>query len=220
MAQNLQPLSSLADPAEINELLGPPPILSSERRKAFDSIQARFVEAIKPKDFIEMMLIRDLTIHTWDLMRYSRHKALAIERKYKEFAAIEDSRKKAEQQRKEAWAARGHEQPGKPTTEIDRLFDLEVAVEDSVNDIDAIVAQRPEELQYAKALEAGIEYYERLDRLMSVATRRRDETLQQIDMYRHGLGAQLRRVSNEIIEGDFEQKADETRIVPSMEQGQ
>lgn len=51
--------------------------------------------------------------------------------------------------------------------------------------------------------ESGIDYYERLDRLMGVAVARRKGVLEQIDLYRVGLGERLRRVSDEIIDAEF-----------------
>ena len=72
------------DFAELKELFGPPPVLSSEDPKAYDAIWARILESIKASDFIEQMLAKDLADATWEMKRYSRHKALVIERQYRE----------------------------------------------------------------------------------------------------------------------------------------
>ena len=68
----------------LKELFGPPPVLSSEDPKAYDAIWARILESIKASDFIEQMLGKDLADATWEMKRYSRHKALVIERQYLE----------------------------------------------------------------------------------------------------------------------------------------
>ena len=60
-----------------------------------------------------------------------------------------------------------------------------------------------EELEYAAALETTINYYERLDRLYDGAMNRREDVLKQLDFYRQGLGRHLRRVSDDIIDGEF-----------------
>ena len=65
-------------------MFGPSPVLSSEDSKAYDAIWARILESIKASDFIEQMLSKDLADATWEMKRYSRHKALVIERQYLE----------------------------------------------------------------------------------------------------------------------------------------
>ena len=47
--------------AKLKKLFGPPPVLSSEDPKAYDTIMARFIECLKASDFIEQMFVKDLT---------------------------------------------------------------------------------------------------------------------------------------------------------------
>ena len=49
--------------------------------------------------------------------------------------------------------------------------------------------QSPTEFDHADALEHGIEYAERLDKLLNAATARRDDVLRQLERYRDGLSA-------------------------------
>ena len=49
--------------------------------------------------------------------------------------------------------------------------------------------QSPTEFDHADALERGIEYAERLDKLLNAATARRDDVLRQLERYRDGLSA-------------------------------
>ena len=81
MTQELQSKANIINSAELKELLGPPPILSSEDGKAYDEIAARLMECIEPRDFMEQLLIKQFVDSTWDTMRYARHKTLGIERK-------------------------------------------------------------------------------------------------------------------------------------------
>jgi hypothetical protein len=61
-----------------------------------------------------------------------------------------------------------------------------------------------------------MEYYERLDQLLSKAIARRNDALEQIGLYREFLGHQLRRVSDEIIDAEFsEAKPEEAPLVPT-----
>ena len=76
-------------------------------------------------------------------------------------------------------------------------------------------------LNMAAALENNVNYYERLDRLHSVAMARRDDVLRQLDFYRQGLGRHLRQVTNDIIEGEFlETKEDAPSIAGPSDGGQ
>jgi hypothetical protein len=69
------------DLAELKKLCTPP-VLSSEDVKTYYTIMTRFLELIKPRDFVELLLVKDLTDSTWEIMRYSNHKTLLIEREH------------------------------------------------------------------------------------------------------------------------------------------
>jgi hypothetical protein len=204
MRNDLQTTSTNAnDLADLKELFGPPPVLSSEDSNAYDAVMVRFVESIKPKDFIEQMFIKDLTDSTWEIRRYSRHKALLVEREFDALAeeAEQDEEAQQDQQTEQKDQTEQHEQTRQADspTQYERWLELAEVVE---YDVDEIVAP-PEELVQAEALESGIGYYERLDRLMGVAMARRKAVLEEINLYRVGLGERLRRVSDAIIDAEF-----------------
>ena len=94
-------------------------------------------------------------------------------------------------------------QAGAPTTQFERMLELELVVDSIVPDCDEIVAGPVDELEYAAALQSTIKYYKRLDRLYDGAMARRDDVLKQLDFYRQGLGRHLRQMSDDIIEGEF-----------------
>jgi hypothetical protein len=199
--------------------------LSSEDPKAYDTIMARFIECLKPRDFIEEMFVKDLTDSTWDILRYLLHKTLVIEREHQRHQDKEAERRQKERKRKAAVAERlealkakapvspkeaeqlGEAGPvdpadpaGAPTTQFERKLELEWIVDDTVDDIFQAPA---DEIDHATALQSGIDYFEQLDRLLSVAIARRNDTLCQTDFYRQGLGQHLRGVSDEIIDAEF-----------------
>ena len=95
--------------AELKELFGPSPVLSSEDSKAYDAIWARILESIKASDFIEQMLAKDLADATWEMKRYSRHKALVIERQYREQQEIYEAEEAEEAERWEEAAEEGEQ---------------------------------------------------------------------------------------------------------------
>ena len=90
MTKDLEKASPATDFAELKELFGPAPVLSSEDAKAYDAMLARILESLKASDFIEQMLGKDLTDATWEMKRYSRHKAMVIERQILEQQEMEE----------------------------------------------------------------------------------------------------------------------------------
>ena len=215
MAKDLQNASFTTDFAELRDLFGPPAVLIIEDLKAYDAMLALILKSLKASDFIEQMLGKDLTDATWEMKRYSRHKALVIERQYREQQEMEDAEEADEteeaEQVEESAAVEGAQSEqveevkpaGAPTTQFERMLELAEVVDSVVPDCDEIILGPVEELEYAAALEKSVNYYERLDRLHNIAMARRDDILRQLDFYRQGLGRHLRQVSNDIIEGDF-----------------
>src|SRR5262249_32348872 len=60
-----------------------PPVLSSESRKAYDTILTRLMESIQPgHDFVMVTLVNNLAIVTWEIIRLSNHKKMVMERGY------------------------------------------------------------------------------------------------------------------------------------------
>ena len=62
-------------PPDILDILGAPPLLDIEEADHHGAMIARLVDAIRPRDVITWMLIRDLVDHRFDVARYRRIKA-------------------------------------------------------------------------------------------------------------------------------------------------
>jgi hypothetical protein len=208
------------DLAELKRLFTPP-VLSSEDHKAYYTIMTRFLESLKPRDFVELIFVKDLTDSTWEMMRYSSHKTLVIEREHQRHVEIQAKRRQEERKKKAAIAervaemakaaeqagetkeAKPGEQASAPTSQYERWLELEGVIDGGISDVDEIVDGPADELDHAEALEAGIEYFEQLDRLMRVQVARRNDVIEQIEFYRRGLGQHLRQISDDIIDGEF-----------------
>jgi hypothetical protein len=208
--------------AKLKALFGPPPVLSTEDAKAYDEIMLRLIGCIAPRDFMEQLLMKQLTDHTWDMRRYTCHKTLSIERKFRQRLGFLAKRAKAAAQDRDGKARRPAEGDGKPVTELVRMYDLEEFVDSTVQDVDGILERLPAEFDHARALESAIEYHEHLDQLLSTAIARRNDVLDQLDRYRRGLGGRLREVSDEIIDAEFkeveaEPTENEVPLAPSIE---
>src|SRR5262245_59393872 len=199
-------------PAKYTKLFGSAPVLTSEHLSEYETMLMALQECIKPQDFILQMYVKDLADVTWEIRRYELHKTLVIEREHQRQQEIEtkrrqqarrlqDERAERIRQRKEKEAeqadqAKQTEHATDAQTQWERAVELDAAVSEAPADIHEILHEPADEIDHAKALQSGIDYYERLDRLVSVARARRDGILQQIDFYSQGLGLVSRRASD------------------------
>jgi hypothetical protein len=55
--------------------LGPPPLIEGEDGTAYNQLHGSITAAVKPKDFIEEILARDIADLSWDVLRLRRIKA-------------------------------------------------------------------------------------------------------------------------------------------------
>jgi hypothetical protein len=198
---------------ELRELLGPPPVLSTENTKAYDEILARLTLCFLPRDFMEQLLMVQLTDCTWDMLRYRRHKTLAIDSKFRQRREFQAKRVKAAPQNRDPQACSLAQSDGKPVTEVGRMLELEDIVDSSVHDVDEILERPPADLDHARAFEAAIGYQQQLDQLLNTAVARRNDVLEQLERYRHGLGKRLRKASDDIVEGEFSDAEPEPKQV-------
>jgi hypothetical protein len=217
MTQELQNKANIINSAELKELLGPPPVLSSEDMKAYDEILARLMECFGPRDFMEQLLIKQWVDENWETMRYARHKTLGIERKARQFREFQAKRAKAQAQTQRVGSA------PYPANELGRMHELEDKIENTANDVDAILDRPTAELDHARALEKSIVYHLQLDQLLNTAVVRRNDVLEQLERYRRGSGK--RRKADEIIDVEFKDVAEISKdpappLVPSSEDSQ
>jgi len=217
----LQKKPNLAKLAELRELLGPPPVLSTENAKAYDEIVARLIESLMPQDFLEQLLIMQLADYTWEIMRCTRHKTLAIERKFQQHREFQARRAKIAAQNRDKLRSLA-QSDRKPVTEIGRMLELEDVFDGGVEDVDEILNHPPVELDHARAFEANIVYEGQLDQLQNSAVGKRNDVLEQLERYRHGLGRRARKASDEIIDVEFndaepKSKQVEAPLVQSIE---
>jgi hypothetical protein len=158
---------------EIRRLCGPPPVLSSENVKAYDTMLLRLIESLQPHDFFEGLLIKHIADYTWEIIRYNRHEILLMERGHRRHLDSRAQRIKAAAQNKRAQA--GSEPPAD-------------AMHAALKEIEAMMLQPPTEADHAEALEGGIDYAERLDEMRNTATVRRDRSLQQLEQKKEVFG--------------------------------
>jgi len=65
-------------PAKIHALLGKPPLLANEDLSHYDALLNELARAVKPKDIIEWLWVKDVADLTWDILRLRRIKAAYV----------------------------------------------------------------------------------------------------------------------------------------------
>ncbi len=206
---------------EIREMMGEPPVLATEDTEAYEDMFARFAAAMHPKDFIEWMFVQDLTDARWEIQRYRVLKALVIQEaqkeKVKRLAGVCEVSFTTQ-----AWglrAARSGLAPVQAETGDKSKDETEKLKAESEKKFQADAAKLMYETakklellhkpatnaDYAGALADWILPYQQVDRLQSAAEKRFESVLEQLDHHRVGLGLRLRQVSDEIVDGEFEE---------------
>jgi len=59
-------------PAEIADVFGHPPVLSTENRQAYDELMTRLTLEWKPRNITEWMFVCDITDISWEIFRHRR----------------------------------------------------------------------------------------------------------------------------------------------------
>jgi hypothetical protein len=189
----LNPTTIDARLAQLRDLFGPPPVLSSENLKAYEEMLRRFIECFQPQDFFETVLMKDVTDGTWEGARCSRHKVLLLDRRYRDRREAEAKRRKESAQNKAELARRIAASKGEPPIEPVEALDHLVA------ECDAILVEPATELEHNRLLEVNLVHFEKLDKVQIIALAKRDKALDQLERYREGLGRRLRTVSDDFI---------------------
>jgi hypothetical protein len=185
---------------EFSALLGSAPVLTTESENNYTEIWQKLVESFAPADFMELLLIRQVQNETWKIMRYSRHQTAAIERRFRQSEEFQTRRRNEQLVKRNALAEQFAEKTGRPASEFSQLLRLENVVSSVLEEVDDILERAPSEFDHNHALEQGIVFEEQLDRLINSALRRRNDALEQLEIYRHGLGKRWRDISDGIIE--------------------
>jgi hypothetical protein len=173
-------------PPRVRLLCGDPPVLSSEKRKDYESLFCHMADCVKPTDVIEWLLLKDVVDHTWEIRRLRRFKNQLIEVGQSPAAQISfiisgpNPIEKLEENKKE-------QAPDKPKKRKRK--------------------RRPSEADATQSFRQCIDDYQTLDRLLISAEDRRNAVLREIDRRRDGLAQRLRRASDDVIDAEFSETA-------------
>ncbi len=184
---------------EINELLGPPPVLSIENVESYEKILLRFIVLFNAQDTMELISAMQLTDWTWEICRYTRMKTAQIqwqlgksrqELKKSLGKFVEAKNFIVRQSKTDSSAAQASTVP----KYTDIIEDLQKALNDP-----------PTEIECTGALQAGAEFHLQLDYLLTMAISRKNDILEYIERYQGAKEA--RRASlimDQILEAQLE----------------
>ena len=122
-------------------------------------------------------MIKHLADFTWEIIRYSRHKAEHMQRKFRQLAATAENKKA----RPQAFAEASH--AAEPSSSQNGMHG-------AIGEVEDVTAAAPTYADHAEALEHGIDFAERLDGLLKAAVARRNDVIDQLERHREGLGGQ------------------------------
>jgi hypothetical protein len=172
--------------------IAPAPLLPGEEEADYAEVAVRLVSAAKPRDAIEEFLIRDAIDLTWEILRLRRAKVgilkasmnTGVERVLIALNHTPIQRFDNRQELSRRWMA-GDKGARKEVEAVLRNALL------SVNDVTA------------KTLEAKLDSFERLDRMLASAEARRNIALREIDRHRSTFGAAVRQAIDEAEDVEF-----------------
>jgi len=186
-------------------LFGPPPVLSTEQPEQFEKLFGRMMACLKPRDTVELILIRHFVYAVWEIERLTRYGTVSIERWYRETLQLRAQQGKLQKARKEDLAWKNAQRNSSKPADIAQLVALEDSFLEVLTDTDEIMERRATEFEHNRAFGQGILFQEQLDKLIASRIARRNDALQQLEHYRAGLGQLAQNAANEVLDAEFEE---------------
>lgn len=179
--------ATLAGGLDIQELLGPPPLLEGEDPAAYGALRDRVRDAVEPSDAIEEFWVRDVVDLLWETLRLRRLKAAFIRASAPEglvrlLTRLVDGYKRNDLV--DRWAAR----------EPAAVREVKALLERAGLNEAAITGQ---------TLATKIETIERVDRLIAQSEARRNAVLREVERRREMVARRLREAANVIEDAEF-----------------
>lgn len=188
--------------AEMKALLPVPSILSTESAREFEEVCDKLLACMQVRDALEVILIRDFAEASWEIHRYTRLRTISFARSFRQSLDYQAQRVKAQRTRRQERVATLAEHATLKPDDIAQAMRLENDVVSVDTEVDAILARTPSELDHAHALEKNLSFHTGVESLIASISKRRNEALQLLEMYRAGLGKRVDEAMSEIIDAD------------------
>jgi hypothetical protein len=173
--------------ADLEALLGPPPIIYGEAKDVYDAFFARVQASVRPKDIVEEIWVRDVVDLVWWAQRLRRLRDNLLVAKTQEairavmrpLIGLENALILAE-----GWAWR----------EPESVEKLQSYLRQTELTMDVVMAQ---------ALQIALNDIERIDGMIMKAEARRNAALREIERHRAALADALRRATESVRDAEF-----------------
>jgi hypothetical protein len=231
-------LGSTTDPAELEQLFGPPAVFTGEEAKRHRQILRALAQVMKPRNVMEWGYLLDLAHDRIESQRLQRviagltkaaqkaifeRRAVAIvmdAATKKEWArARVDTELKAEIKNlkckpEEVEAQSAKLKAASQKLKAERIDKIEA---DERKALQVLTAEYAADTDCAVSFGAWIGDYERANKCLEFAQKQYDQTLRRLEQYRSGLGEMLRRANDTVIEGEFQEDIVEERQTAAPE---
>lgn len=230
-ANALAKFDSTTDPVDLEQIFGPPAVLTDAEAKRHRQIFRALAQLVEPRDVIEWMLIWDLAACRTELQRLQRLRSRIIQKAHEAYLDRRTIPLALDWGDKERRVRDGLDDELKAA-----IKNLKCKPEELNAQIEALKAARIEKIQsgYLKAIEeleqehaadtdcaasfgAWIDDYERVNKCLALEQKKYDQTLHQLEGYRGGVAERLRHVNDTIIEGEFHEDIVEEHGTPAPE---
>ena len=192
-------------PAQLLDMLGPPPLLEAEDPQAYGAMMGRLVDAIRPKDVITWMMIRDLVDHRFEVARYRGMKVEVM--RHVQRGLIEEATASLHARlqsdvhllRHRAQVERDRLATLPPDEREPRRADVEARLETDIRNRQALYVEAVEDIKQnrdtgedlAERFEDWAARHDRLDALLQAAERRFRTTLADLERHLEGFARAL-----------------------------
>ena len=212
------PKAAAALTAEIVEIFGAPPLLSTEDAGAYDDMLAKLAHAVHPGDIIACLLIKDIADKRTEIARYRRLKAALVEKAMQqqreakmdwlrtqlaaERYSVSHQRDGADGEPRAKKHGRG-ESDAALTSRLERMIEDRLGRSEQAYEVKlARLEEAPTEIDFAGSLAIWIGAMEQLDALERAADRQFQAALQALDDHLDGLGPKLKANLAKVVEAE------------------
>ena len=205
-------------PSEIIDILGPPPLLSTEESKVYYAMLGYLANDIPPDDMITWLLLKDLVDHRIEMARYRRLKGallqkvhnVRVQRNIAQLRTNLDAELKAlrTQADRDCESLRRDvhdlQERQKKMGEVTAHLEAKLAATNEAYSqaIRRWEQHRATEQDLVNGLDDWIHDHQKIDRLLEIAERRFIVTRRELEQHISGFRKELRSKFQKVIDGD------------------
>jgi hypothetical protein len=213
-------------PAELDVLLDTPPVTNRDDANLHELIFMGLAHVVKPRDFIEWLIVRDMADHRYEITWGRRLMSGVVRRVTEDYILVrqveackpyKDEVKKLNAEVRADLAKQISQLKGEPEKIKADTARLRAEAKTHLESAGGKLRQKAHKeadhqkrsinnaLEDVDFLEYWISPYEQLSGLVQRAEQKFDNDLRRLDEYRHGLGESLRKSIREVIDVEVEE---------------